>query len=720
MAAEGAALAGAFAGEVAQRWRAPDLLERLSRLPALLDAPGAQLLAAGRNRNIRLELPVNGRNVAMMVKAFGRQSWLRDWRDARRGSKARRTYEAAVHLERHGAGTPAPIGYLERWEGSRLRESYYLAEFQDGAQTMRDALLQLYDDRPPQAARFVGLLECVATGMRGMHEAGFLHNDFGAQNVLLRSDGAERWRDFRVVDLNRGRIRGVLGLRQRAFDLSRLELPSDLVQIFAEMYWGGIPPRGLLGWNRFFRWRYSHKVRLRRWRSALRGQRRDPSERDYPEARDIWIWDTPTAQPISALLRRDRARFYPRSRGRRMVLDTLRATPAVWRAYRELRTQAYARPVEMKGRIGVALEPTPATLEQELALLAGLGPVPALVRFYHHDAPEQLRFRIELVRALRRAGHDVGIALVQDRRALLHPGSWSAFGSAVLEGVAELVESVEVGHAVNRVKWGVWGFEELRALYAPLGEWRARHPGLRFTGPAAIDFEFPAVFPALREWPADVPLAALSHHLYVDRRGAPENPQSGFGPLEKFALGQAVARAAGVDRFVVSEVNWPLRGTGAHAPIHAPYFPPWREAHDTGVTEQEYGAYLLRYLCLALCSGMVERVYWWRLAAHGYGLVDDAEPAALRVRPAYRMLQRFLEVVGDATYLAAQMPPRRGERHGAYRFDFRRPDGERVAFAYAHGPAQPMPEGRAEDASGKPVAPAWLDGQPHYLRGARA
>lgn len=725
MAVDGTALAGAFAGELADRWRAPDLLEHLSRLPALLAAPGAQLLAAGRNRNIRLELPVNGRTVAMMVKAFGRQAWLRDLRDARRGSKARRTYEAAVHLERHGAGTPAPIGYLERWEDGRLRESYYLAEFQDGAQTLRDALLRLYDDRPPQAARFVGLLECVAAGLRGMHEAGFLHNDFGAQNVLLRSTGAERWRDFMVVDLNRGRIRGALGLRQRAFDLSRLELPSDLVQMLAEMYWGGIPPRGLLGWNRFYRWLYSHKVRLRRWRSALRGRRRDPTERDYPAARDVWIWDASTAQPISALLRRDRARLYPRSRGRRMVLDTLRAAPAVWGEYRALRAEAYARPVAMAGRVGMALEPTPATLEQELALLAGLGRVPALVRLYHHETPQGLRFRIDLVHALHRAGHPVGIALVQDRTALRHPDSWRAFAGAALEGVAEVADFVEVGHAINRVKWGVWGYEELRALYAPLPELQARFPGLRFTGPAAIDFEYAAVFPALREWPREVPLAALSHHLYVDRRGAPENPQHGFGAPEKFTLGRAVARAAGVDRFMVSEVNWPLRGTGAHAPIHAPYFPAWRHAGDVGVTEDEYADYLLRYLCLALGSGMVERVVWWRLAARGFGLVDDADPAALRARPAYTMLKQYLQLLGDATFVGARMPERRGQRHGRYRFAFRRADGEVVALTWAHGPALPFPAdepcSRVESAFGESVgAPARLAGRPFYLRGARA
>lgn len=728
--AEARTVAGPYTGEIAAPCRAPELLAQLARLPELLGAPAARLIAEGRNCNIRIELPLAGGTRAVMVKAFGPQLWLKDLRDARRGSKARRTWLAATHLARHGAGTPAPIGYLERWEGARLRESYYLAEYQDGAETLREALLRLYDETPPQSARFVALLECVAEGVRRLHAAGFLHNDLGAQNVLLRPEGRARWRDFMVVDLNRCRIGGVLSLSRRARDFTRLELPSDLLQMLIEMYWQGVPPRALLRWVRLRRWLYGVWIRSRRWRHPVRYWRHvrsgAPRERDYPAPRDVWIWDAATAQPISALLRRDRVRLLPRSRWRRALVDALRAAPAVWHHYRALAREAYARPVELASRIGVALEPSPHTLEQELALLADLGPVPALVRFYHHGTPLGIRFRTDLVHALHRAGHAVSVALVQDRRAVRSPQSWRAFAHGVLDSVAGVADFVEFGHATNRVKWGVWSFEELRALYAALPELQARFPRLRFMGPAMMDFEYPIVFPALREWPPEVPLAALSHHLYVDRRGAPENPQSGFGSSEKFVLGKAVALTAGIHRFVVSEVNWPLRGAGAHAPIHAPYFPPWRGPDQYTVTEDEDADYVLRYLCLALGSGMVERVYWWRLAARGFGLVDDADPAALRPRPAYAMLRNFLRVLGTSTFIAARLPERRGERHGCYRFAFRRPDGEIVALTYAHGLALPFPADevftRAEDAFGRPLAgaPARLDGRPLYLRGAGA
>jgi hypothetical protein len=112
--------------------------------------------------------------------------------------------------------------------------------------------------------------------------------------------------------------------------------------------------------------------------------------------------------------------------------------------------------------------------------------------------------------------------------------------------------------------------------------------------------------------------------------------------------------------------------------------------------------------------------------ARGFGLVDDTDPAALRPRPAYALLQNFLRLAGDSTFIGAHLPPRRGERNGRYRFAFRRPEGEIVALTYAHGPALAFPAdeafGHAEDAFGQPLAgaPARLEGRPIYLRGARA
>jgi hypothetical protein len=728
--ADSSVTVGPYVGELAAQYRTPELLAQLAELQSLLASPSARQVAGGRNRHVCIDLPVDGRSQAVIVKAFGRQPWLKDLRDRRRGSKARRTWLAATHLSAHGVGTPPAIGYLERWEGARLRESYFLAAYLHGVESFRDALLTLFHEKP-ECADFMALLECVAAGVRSMHAAGFLHYDLGNQNVLLSPEGPGRWRDFRVIDLNRGRIRRELGLRERARDLSRLSLPSNLLWLLIKMYCRDAPPAALVRWQRMYRWLYSLHSRSRSWRHPIREARlkRQAAGRDarasYPAPRDLWIWDERSGQPIAALLNEDRRREYPASRYVRVMLDTLRAAPGVWRSYCAVLDEAFRQPVSFAGRIGMALNPSPASLDRELDLLAGLGRIPAFVRFYHHEGRGQLRFRAQLVRALHGAGHVVAIALVQDRQAVRDSAAWRDFAAEVLDAVGNLVDAVEVGHNINRAKWGIWDLRDVRALYAPLAELHVRFPGLQFMGPGALDFEYPFVLAALREWPASVPLSALSHHLYVDRRGAPENAQGRFSALEKFALARAIARRSPVcaDRLIVSEVNWPLKGTGVYSPILAPYVRA-ASANEAGVGEDEYGDYLLRYLCLALGSGLVDKVYWWRLVARGFGLVDDTDPAALRPRAAYAMLRRFLGVLGESTLLQAQLPAAQGNRHGRYRFAFRRPDGEIVVLTYAHGPALPFPEedrfAQVEDVFGQALGrtPERLTGRPLYLRGS--
>ena len=63
-----------------------------------------------------------------------------------------------------------------------------------------------------------------------------------------------------------------------------------------------------------------------------------------------------------------------------------------------------------------------------------------------------------------------------------------------------------------------------------------------------------------------------------------------------------------------------------------------------------YCSYMARYLLLALASGHVTRVHWFRLAARGFGLVDDTDPSARRPRPAYRTLQTLLSHLSSATF----------------------------------------------------------------------
>jgi len=216
-----------------------------------------------------------------------------------------------------------------------------------------------------------------------------------------------------------------------------------------------------------------------------------------------------------------------------------------------------------------------------------------------------------------------------------------------------LVTEVELCHAVNRMKWGVHSAQEQGGLLEPVKNLQVRYPALKFTGPSCIDFEYHYVMAALDETPPGLTYSALSHHLYVDRRGAPENFQGKFSTVEKCALLKAMAKWSPrcQDRVVISEVNWPVSGSGIWSPVGATYQMPGQKESSLNVSEEDYGYFMLRYVTLALCSGFVDQVYWWRLVAHGFGLVDERAEGGWRTRKGFRMLKYYLEALGSATFV---------------------------------------------------------------------
>ena len=255
------------------------------------------------------------------------------------------------------------------------------------------------------------------------------------------------------------------------------------------------------------------------------------------------------------------------------------------------------------------------------------------------------------------------------------------------------------------------------ALTAPLVGWKRRDPELILTGPACIDFEYPYVAACLRNLPSGLVLDALSHHLYVDRRGPPEAFQGRFDTLRKLALARAIAAGSGrcSPRIIISEVNWPLLGTGVWSPVTSPYDTPGIvRRNDPSVSEDEYADYMIRYLLCALCSGLADRVYWWRLAARGFGLVDDSDAMAWRARPAYAMLAHFVRRMAGARFLCREVSVGRAERHV-----FEDAEARRFCLLFAPFGTTPLPSewavGTFADAFGVPQpVPSVLTGRPCY------
>jgi hypothetical protein len=624
------------------------------------------------------------------VKIYEPQGWLRSLLARKLGSQARKTWQVASALHARGVGTPRPVGFLERWEGGRLVESYFVTEFVEG-KTFHQELLRLLHEEP-DLEKVLALLEPVAKAVRAMHDAGVQHGDLGNQNILV---GAA----VRFVDLGRGPVRDAISLQERAFDISRLTLPSKLLRIFLRMYWrerwfaGEGPPREFLRTLRWRRLLFSLHTRLRPLRHPVKSARRRRERRPkYPKPRDLWLWDSRSAQPVALLERHDRWLLHSPATLVRIAAATAVAVSPVMRRYRALLRECYKKPVAIEDRVGMTISPTPETWDRERALLLGLGRVPVLARYCAHETAREWAFTTGALRELHGAGWKVSAAVVQDRRAVRDPSRWDAFVHEVLGGLGGIAEWIEPAHAINRVKWGIWSLAEYERLLRPF-------EGLKgVMGPAVNDFEFPHAAAALRARRFD----ALSLHLYVDRRGAPENRQGAYSALDKFALARSLAEKRG-GRVIVSEVNWFLKDQGYAHPF-APYSSPGL-SHEWDVDEETYADYMLRYYLHALCSGMVERVYWWRLVARPFGLVD---PEGWRARPAYHALREFLARFGKSTFVE-RLP----SEEGVYLLRFREPDAV-IGFSAAGEKRIELPLGDR----GSEARPEVLTGRPAYYLGA--
>lgn len=708
---------GVWQGAVAPQFDTETLHRQLQQLPQLLNGDRVERLSKGADYVVKLPLQLADAELWVTVKIFKRQRALKDRYDHRHGSKAARSYHAANYLQTHNVGTPAPIAYLDRWEDKNLLESYYLCEYQP-APCFRDVLSDIYYNQRDNAP-LMDVLLALAPTIRAMHDAGFMHGDMGNQNILLPRNADGSYAAPQLIDLNRAQIQATpLNNKQRAFDLSRIILPGAYLKIFKFIYSNHEAiPAELDRFEKKFRRRFEWHTRSRKLRHPMRTlkQRRNPpaARPVYPSLQDIWLWDEKSAQPMTVLERHEKNRFRDLGYVLRSAMHSMLALPAIFKNYNRLLATSYQQPVTLQNRIGVALHPHPDYIEEELRLLNQLGNPPVLIRFCHHETEADWQRGIELIERLHQQGVGVMVAFLQDRRALLEPKSWASFLERVISATADKVEHFEVTHAFNRVKWGVWSDTEYAALMWPAFVLQERFPNIRLTGPACIDFEYHPVIAALKSLPTGKKLQALSQLLYVDRRGAPENKQGKFSTLEKCALLKALAQWSDScdDKVIVSEVNWPVKYTGIWSPIGCPYeAPKWRETQP-GESEDAYAWYMLRYLVISLCSGHVEQVFWWRLSAHGYGLIDDKD--GFRVRPAFAALAVFMQLLGKAKFVK-----KHDTAEQQYVFEFAT-ETHKVMMAWCNGGvadyAAPENPERILDSLGLPVEKLQLSDAPIYL-----
>lgn len=706
-----------YQGATAPAFNHAICIQHLDNIAELISSQKTERLSSGTDYVIKARLPSPTGELMVTVKIFKRQNFVKDWHDCRHGSKAERSFNAATHLQSLGIGTPAPIAWRDRWENGRLLESYYLSVFEPGI-SLRDALFDIYHQHK-DSAKLMELLLLVAPAIRKMHDAGFMHGDLGNQNILLPKNADGSWAEPSFIDLNRYKVfaEGITD-KARAMDLARPILPGNYLHFFLQIYAGHQElPAALAKLHKQERATFTRHRNSRKFRHPIRHlkNRNKPVSNGYPNNKDYWLWDEKTAQPMIALSKEEKNT--ERSLGD-LFTSTLRALiklPKVIRHYRRLSAKAFASPIEMKGRIGVALNPRQEFITVENELLAKLENPPVFIRFYRHETPEQWALAIELIHSLHARGISIMVALLQDREAVLDHAKWQAFLDFIIPNIQDRVECIEISHAFNRAKWGIWRLAEWRKLFAAAFEYQHKFPSIKIAGPACIDFEYIPVISAFAELKKINPayqFNALSHLLYVDRRGAPENRQGAFSTLEKAQLLKAIAQtsSACADKVIVSEVNWPLENTDIWSPIVCPYVTARWQKRPSGEPEELYAHFMLRYLAITLCSGFVDQVFWWQLSAKGYGLVDEQNN--FQQRPAFLALEFFLSLLGNSRF-----ERKHTTKAEDYLLEFSK-DNRRYLMAWSiHTTPKPLdvPYESAWNYLGEPVSPIQLTGSPVYL-----
>ncbi len=349
-------------------------------------------------------------------------------------------------------------------------------------------------------------------------------------------------------------------------------------------------------------------------------------------------WNPYADQPHNVASRSERFKHHFRYTGSylKMIVSNLQKLIPILTCYRKHMKSLYKNPIHIKDPFGVSVSLLKNNQSEILDSLRQIGVKNTLVRIPSWERKSLSEYEV-FVDLLKEKGMDVVIALIQQREDVIDQKKWVDFLEHVFSRFSGRCRFFEIGHAWNRTKWGLWNYKEYLELAEP-GFRMAKKFGIKLLGPAVIDFEFHLYPPVLKHLFFD----RITSLLYVDRVGAPENSQFGWDLTKKIALLKAVVDKCSFKgkELWITEYNWPIKGTGKYSPASG----------NPNVTEEQQANFLVRYSMLALTPGLIKRIYWWQLAAPGYGLIDNLG-GRWRKRPSFFALKTVVDKLSKSVFI---------------------------------------------------------------------
>lgn len=206
-----------------------DLESQIKDIIASFDKHGS-LIGDGK-RNVIKTFEING--IEVNVKSFKSPNIVNKivYRFFRK-SKAQRSFEYALRLEKMDIGTPQPVAYIEFPRGLFFDRSFYVSLQMQVDFTFKEFLL--VENHPSQD----DIIAAVTTFTYQMHELGIHFLDHTSGNTLIRERQGHY--DCFLVDLNRMNFNQNLNYEKRIQNLSKLTNNPDVLRKIAAIYAGFI------------------------------------------------------------------------------------------------------------------------------------------------------------------------------------------------------------------------------------------------------------------------------------------------------------------------------------------------------------------------------------------------------------------------------------------------------------------------------------------------
>lgn len=195
------------------------------QLPDLLLSTGETIY---KDRN-ELKILTTGYG-KVIIKSFGKiylanrfiYAWIRP-------SKAKRSFENALLLQKKEINTPTPIAYIECFKKGLIGKNMYVYMYEHSTDNMRKVLADKnYPGREKLLHDFTGFTF-------SLYQKGVYHKDYSPGNILFKKKETEY--HFSLVDINRVKF-GPLAAEKKYMIFRRLLAGKDTLQVIAKAYAG--------------------------------------------------------------------------------------------------------------------------------------------------------------------------------------------------------------------------------------------------------------------------------------------------------------------------------------------------------------------------------------------------------------------------------------------------------------------------------------------------